>query len=183
MNDEALAQALIRGDEKAKEQFYRDYQKRLYATACHFLGYRDSEAEDLVHDTFVAALEGLTRFEGRSSVYTWINHICVNLCFSRLRARKRQAVSSGEEIENMLALRSQASHRAADDEAEKKERLQKLKRWAGMLAENCRKLISLRFEEGLGLNAIKERLKIPLGTVASRLARCQESLKKLSVKG
>src|SRR5262245_17535711 len=96
MDEASLLSGLRAGDEAARAEVYRLYRQRLYATACHFLGWKDSEAEDLVHDSFVVALQGIARFEGRSSLYTWLNHICVNLCFARIRKRKR-AVSLAEE--------------------------------------------------------------------------------------
>jgi RNA polymerase sigma-70 factor (ECF subfamily) len=182
LNDQALIQALLAGDAAAREKLYQAYENRLYATACHFLGRNDPDARDLVHDTFVAAFEGLGRFEGRSSLYTWINHICVNLCFGRIRQRKRQLLSAGRDIETLLwgpAAELHARAGAADEEAVRRGQLT---RWIGELDGGCRAILALRYQEGLGLNQIKERIKVPLGTVASRLARCLDKLKKIARK-
>ncbi|MDN3351548.1 sigma-70 family RNA polymerase sigma factor [Actinomadura sp. DC4] len=49
------------------------------------------EAEDAVQDTFVRAWRGLDRFEGRSSLRSWLYHIATNVCFDLLNSRKRRA--------------------------------------------------------------------------------------------
>ena len=175
MNDAELISGILAGQDAAKEALYRTYRQRLYATACHFLGWQDAEAEDAVQDTFMAALQGLAGFEGRSSLYTWLNHICVNHCYGRLRARQRQVATQKEDLE--LLLKPEAASQEQDL------RSQRLQGWIGSLGKDCRELIGLRFISDLAIAEIKERLKLPIGTVASRLARCQEKLKKIAHKG
>ena len=102
MDEKALIQALRRGDAGAKESVYLAHRQGLYATACHFLGYRDPEAEDMVHETFAVAFEKIGGFEGRSSLYTWLTRICVNLCFARIRRRKRQVEMDGQDLEGLM---------------------------------------------------------------------------------
>jgi RNA polymerase sigma-70 factor, ECF subfamily len=49
------------------------------------------EAEDAVQETLVRAWRGLSRFEGRSALRTWLYHIASNVCFDLLRGRQRRA--------------------------------------------------------------------------------------------
>lgn len=180
MEDADIVKGVLAGDEAAKEALVQKHQRRLLATAWHFLGAQDPEAEDVVQETLLAAFKSLERFEGRSSLYTWLNHICVNHCFTLLRKRKRLLATEREDLERLLAPAAEALKEAAAAEQHKHRRLQQLKEWIAKLGGNCTEILHLRMAEGLPLADIKERLKVPLGTVASRLRRCQASLQVLA---
>jgi RNA polymerase sigma factor (sigma-70 family) len=177
LDDPGLIERLRNGDEIAFADLVQATRPRLYATACHFLGYQDPDAWDAVQDTYAAAWKGMAGFEGRSSLYTWMNQICVNLCFSRLRSRKRQVAEEAESLELRLApLALERSQKAADQE-QKEQRLALLTELMVGLGEPCAELLRWRFVEGLGLQEIRERIKAPLGTAASRIHRCLKRLK------
>jgi RNA polymerase sigma-70 factor, ECF subfamily len=82
--DQQLLAALRRGEEAAFVRLVTTYQSALTRLALTFVGER-SVAEEVVQDTWVAVLQGLDRFEGRSSLKTWIFRILMN------RARTRGA--------------------------------------------------------------------------------------------
>ncbi|HXB98526.1 MAG TPA: sigma-70 family RNA polymerase sigma factor [bacterium] len=177
MDDPRLIERLRAGDDAAFADLVQETRPRLYATACHFLGYQDPDAWDVVQDTYTAALKSLAGFEGRSSLYTWLNHICVNLCFSRLRVRKRQVAEESESLELRLAPLALERGRVAAEAEEKDQRLALLTGLMADMGEPCAELLRWRFVDGLGLQEIRERLKTPLGTVASRIHRCLKRLK------
>ena len=180
MDEGSLIEALKRGDPSAQEAVYLAHRQGLYATACHFLGYQDPEAEDMVHEAFAVAYAKIGSFEGRSSLYTWLTRICVNLCFARIRRRKRQVALDGDDLERLMG--PQARGQAAQAEADElgAARKAKLAAWLQGLGALCREMLRLRLEEGLTLFQMKERLRLPLGTVAARVTRCQAALKSLA---
>jgi RNA polymerase sigma-70 factor (ECF subfamily) len=182
LNEADLIARLLDGDGPAQEEFYRLYQRRLYATACHFLGHNDPDAEDLVQETFLAGLKGLAQFQGRSSLYWWLNHICVNLCYARLRRREKTVQTLEEDLEARMTPAALDQHQALEDGEHQQLRLGRVGLWLEKLGERCRELMHLRFFEGLSILELKERLKVPQGTVASRLARCQAALKQIAEK-
>jgi RNA polymerase sigma-70 factor (ECF subfamily) len=75
--DRDLLERLARGDESAFAELVRAYHPSLVRLAGTFVGRRDL-AEDVAQETWVAALRGLDRFEGRSSLRTWLFQICAN---------------------------------------------------------------------------------------------------------
>lgn len=176
LEDAEIIKGVRAGDEAAKDALVRQHHRRLLATAWHFLGHQDEEAEDMVQETFLAAFKSLDRFEGRSSLYTWLNHICVNHCFTLLRKRKRLLATEREDMERLLAPAADSARDAADAQEQRRQRQEKLKVWIGKLGGKCAEILRLRLGEELPMAEIKERLKVPLGTVASRLRRCQASL-------
>lgn len=81
--------ALARGDAAAVDAFYRELLEPVYAFVFWRVGGVRSDAEDVTQETFVTALASLARFEGRSSLYTWVCGIARNLAHDRLRRRAR----------------------------------------------------------------------------------------------
>jgi RNA polymerase sigma-70 factor, ECF subfamily len=75
--DEAVVELLRSGDEDAFTELVERYHTRLIRFALAFVASR-SAAEDVAQDTWAAVIAGLSRFEGRSSLQTWIFQICAN---------------------------------------------------------------------------------------------------------
>jgi DNA-directed RNA polymerase specialized sigma24 family protein len=89
MNEQRLVRKVLAGDQRAQQEFFLAYRDRLYRTCVHFLGYQDREAEDIVQEVFLIAHQKLAAFDFKHKLSTWLIQICVNLCFERLRQRKR----------------------------------------------------------------------------------------------
>ena len=77
-----LVEGLRRGDEHAFEQLIRMYQAALVRVAQMYVSSR-SVAEEVVQETWLAVLNGIDRFEGRSSLKTWIFRIAANRAKTR----------------------------------------------------------------------------------------------------
>lgn len=77
MEDAELLGKLLKGDEGAFVELVSRYQESLVRVARYYV-VNDQSAEDVVQETWIAVLRGLERFEGRSSLKTWLFRICVN---------------------------------------------------------------------------------------------------------
>jgi RNA polymerase sigma-70 factor (ECF subfamily) len=75
--DEELLRRLRAGDERAFVVLVERYNGAMFRLALSFVDSR-AVAEEVVQDTWLAALRGLVRFEGRSSLKTWLFTILVN---------------------------------------------------------------------------------------------------------
>ncbi|MGP0591706.1 RNA polymerase sigma factor [Nitrospira sp. T9] len=73
----ALVKRVRRGEETAFNELVERYHSPLRRVALTFV-HSEAVAEEVVQDTWIAALEGIHRFEGRSSLKTWIFRILVN---------------------------------------------------------------------------------------------------------
>lgn len=87
--------ALARGEVAAVEVFYRELFEAVYAFVFWRVGRVRQDAEDVTQETFVTALATIERFEGRSTLFTWVCGIARNLAFARMRGRHREV--SGNE--------------------------------------------------------------------------------------
>jgi RNA polymerase sigma-70 factor, ECF subfamily len=87
--DEArLVEALRRGDERVFEQLTREYHAALMRVAQIYVTSR-SVAEEVVQETWVGVLNGIDRFEGRSSLKTWTFGILTNIAKTRAQREGR----------------------------------------------------------------------------------------------
>jgi RNA polymerase sigma-70 factor, ECF subfamily len=97
--DPEFLESLRRRDNEAIEAAIAMHARALY-TISRALGFDSSESEDLVQDTLTTFLETLDRFEGRSSVRTWLVGILYRKTLERRRARARE--SQADPIEGVL---------------------------------------------------------------------------------
>ena len=94
-SDSELLDRLRAGDEQAFAILVRRYQPSLLRLACSLVDNR-SVAEEAVQDTWMGVVRGIERFEGRSSVKTWLFRVLVNRTRSAA-SRERRAESAPSE--------------------------------------------------------------------------------------
>jgi len=178
-NEKELVGRILAGDREAQAALYRELAPRMYPVCVHFLGHEDPDAEDIVQETFLVAFRKIGSFQFRSSLYTWVNHICVNLCFERLRRKKRTLATLSEDLERMTLGTSTHQEEERERDEEKKARLALMERLTGSMSERCRQVLTLRDKEGRAYVEVARALKVPMGTVMSQLARCRKALRHL----
>jgi len=182
LDDRALVQGLLRKEGSAERFFFHTYRPKLYRIATFILGNGDAEVEDAVQETFLAALQDLPKFEFRCTFLHWLRRICVYRCYERIRRRKRQVANVSEELE---ILTSRAAVKKAEEksrEEDKQDLLQILKSQLEALGGRCREILDLRDRQDKNYSEISKSLKVPIGTVMSRLARCKEELRQRVLK-
>ena len=90
LDDKELAAQAAEGEIDAFGGLFERYAREVFRLALS-LGHRRPEAEDLMQDTFLAALEGIGRFEGRSSFRTWLTAIAFRQSSRHRRYRTRRS--------------------------------------------------------------------------------------------
>jgi RNA polymerase sigma-70 factor (ECF subfamily) len=179
LDDRTLVQRLLLKDPEAQRYFDQTYRLRLYRACCHLLGYKDSDAEDVVQETFLAALRQLSTFQFKSSLYRWLHQIAMYRSYRVIRHRRRQVSTLTEEMEELAAGQAVDNAQKEEDERRHHQRVEAVRLVRDALGEPCRTLLKKRDEEGQTYGQLAETLKIPVGTVMSRLSRCMEALRKL----
>jgi RNA polymerase sigma-70 factor (ECF subfamily) len=89
-DDRALLARAAEGDEVAVRKLYRAHLGKLLRHASRILGATDPDVEDVVQQAFLAALDGAAKFDGRSSVQTWLFGIVTRRALDAARARYRR---------------------------------------------------------------------------------------------
>ena len=90
----------------AMEEFYNIYRNRLYSLVLEQVDRDQAVAEDLVQETFLAALGSLDKFRGDSQLYTWLRSIAFHKIkdFYRRRAREPKPGESSPDFDAMSKL-------------------------------------------------------------------------------
>ncbi len=91
MNERQLLTAAGEGDEQAFSRLIDPYRRQLHAHCYRMLG-STADAEDALQDTLLAAWRGLPRFEGRSSLRSWLYTIATNACLRAIERRPKRVL-------------------------------------------------------------------------------------------
>ena len=185
IDDSVLVQQSQAGDTKAMERLILKYQNRIYNVTLKMCGNPDDAAE-LTQEAFVKVIESINKFQGKSSFYTWLFRIAVNLTLnhcqrtSRTATRSLDAEESGQEGAAKQYLKDFLSDENAADPAalaQSRELCELAKQSLLKLDEPQRAVIVLRDIEGMNYNDIADVLNIELGTVRSRLSRARSHVR------
>lgn len=158
------------GDDAALHGLVDRHAGRLYGLAVSLVGNK-ADAEDVVQDTFAGALRGLRGFRGHASVKTWLTRILIRRV---ARFRRWRRLRRTEPIEAVLE--------AAADAGVTAERADMRLDVAAVLArlsEEHRTVVVLREMRGMSYAEIADVLRVPRGTIESRLFRARQRLKEL----
>jgi DNA-directed RNA polymerase specialized sigma24 family protein len=98
-----VERVLERGDERAFRELYRRHTPYLYQFALRVLGGHEQEAEDVIQETWIRAVEGLAGFRWEAGLRTWLGGITLNQCRSRFRRRERMWMEAVPVAETMAA--------------------------------------------------------------------------------
>lgn len=110
-HDWALAERLKHGDRKAYASAYRDYHPAMVGIARQYVEH--SLAEDAAQSAWVAALERMHQFEGRSTLKTWLCRITINMALTARRKRQKEITVSAARWSAL----ADESHHAHPEEA------------------------------------------------------------------
>jgi RNA polymerase sigma-70 factor (ECF subfamily) len=162
MDEDQLVQGIRSQDPGSVQELVVAYGDRLLRSACLLCG-DEAEAQDLVQETFLQAVRSAHRFGGRSSLYTWLHGILLNLTRHYHRDRKRLVYD--DELAHAEAAPPDETPNGLDVEMTMGALAKALRRLSGP----HREVIVLRFYEDMKIHEIAARLGISKGTVKSRL--------------
>lgn len=177
--DRLLVERAKQGDKGSFGILVSKYQRKLFRLVLRLV-HNQTEAEDVVQETFIKAYRALHQFRGDAAFYTWLYRIGINTARNFLDNRGRKAptatemtaeqvesFSEGENLrdidtpESVLASKqvAQTVHLAIDD-----------------LPDELRSALLLREVEGLSYEEIAMAMACPVGTVRSRIFRAREAV-------
>jgi RNA polymerase sigma-70 factor (ECF subfamily) len=175
---ELIRRALAR-DEAAVRTIMQANNRRLYRLARAILK-NDSEAEDVVQDTYVRAFAHLAEFRGESALSTWLSRIAMNEAIGR-RRRQRASVELVSLPPGKLEAQIIPFPLACPDDPEKsmaqREIQQMVEHAIDELPEPFRLVFITRVIEGMNVEETAELLALKPETVKTRLHRARAMLR------
>jgi RNA polymerase sigma-70 factor, ECF subfamily len=179
-DDEMLVKAAAKGDLDAFNQLVLKYENLAYHHASFLLG-DTAMAEDTTQESFIKAFQNIHAFRG-GSFRSWLLRILTNAAYDLPRKNKRQRTAalypeddSGEEVESAGWLVDLGI--STQERVEQKELAALLIEALNELPEGYRSVMILVDVYEMDYLEAAEVLKIPLGTVKSRVARARLQFK------
>lgn len=176
-SDHGLVAAVRRGDDRAFEELYSRYGRRIVSYVFGMLG-DHGRAEDVAQEVFISALRRMRATERPIAFKPWIYEIARNACideFRRTRRAREIPLDSSDEPEapeRRLESRAGSPHAAL----ERRQQLDDLRGAFRGLSESHHKIIVLRELEGLSYTEIGERMGMTRPVVESTLFRARRRL-------
>jgi RNA polymerase sigma-70 factor (ECF subfamily) len=162
------------GDERAFEELVTAYRERLYRVAWRIL--RDDEsAEDAAQEAFIKVYRHIARFQERSSLYTWMYRITVNIALNKLKRDKfRGMVPLGDIVREDRSPRSDPARTTMGSEV-----VERVKEAVETLPDKQRAVFTLKFYEGLSHKEIADVVGCSEGTSKANYFHAIRKLRKL----
>jgi RNA polymerase sigma-70 factor, ECF subfamily len=177
-DERSLVSACLEGDEFAWALFQKRYNRLIFAIM-RWPRWRFSpeDVEDLCEEVYVRLIDsGLRRFQFDASLATYVATVARRLCIDRARERAsrrapvlsldtdtQHGLSFAQVLESGIEVAEQVLRN--ETAVEIREAFKKLK-------QECRKILLLRWREGLAYDQIAAFLGLPIGTVGSMVSRC-----------
>ena len=168
MDDEGLLDRARGGDRDAFAELVERYQDGLYTMALRLVG-RPEDAADVVQETFLRAYVNLPRLRP-ASVRGWLFRVAVNAGHDVHRRSRRRPALAMEDVEGKV-LDLPDPGLGPEATAEARERAGVVREAILGLPLEYRIAVVLRDVNDLSYEEIAEALRLPLGTVKSRLSR------------
>lgn len=174
VTDAELVRRIRAGDESAFRALVDRHSEGLYRMAYSVMG-SAADAEDVLQETFLGAFNRLSAFEGRSSVKTWLVRILLN---HASKIRRSQRVRKADPLPEQIGPASGDEKFAGSSPAAAVQTKVDVNEMLQTLSPEHREVIVLRELRQMSYDEIAEALRIPRGTVESRLHRARQELKR-----
>jgi RNA polymerase sigma-70 factor, ECF subfamily len=170
--DQQLVARSQQGDTRAFDDLVRKYTSKLYGLVYNMTSNRDDTA-DLLQEIFAKAYRSLKRFQGKSTFYTWIYSISVNMTLNFLKKRGRYTKLSLDDVDSGIQNDPDFIEVTASANPLKDVNIHELQKRLNeammKLSEDHRTVVTLYDIQGLQHADISKILGVSEGTVRSRL--------------
>ena len=176
--DNDLVSQARRGDKKAFSLLVLKYQPKLMKVISRQID-NPNNASDILQESFCKAFCALDKFEGRSSFYTWLYRITINTTRNHVKSCSRHPPDSDidiEDAEGALSKMCSTDFSAPDLLLRYNELQEAVLAIVNSFPIELRTSFILRDLSGLSYESISAKMKVPVGTVRSRIFRARHML-------
>lgn len=184
ITEDELINRLGDGEERAFIFLMRKYGKRLFAIARRYLN-DNEDAKDCVQQTYIQVFSNINKFEKRSSLWTWMRRIIINLSIQTVQSKHRGHEISISDLlpdfdsDNLRTETNWKFNESVDVIISRKESAEIVRNAIYSLPLDYRLVLLLRDIEGYSTEEAAEILDISISSSKTRLHRARSALKKL----
>ncbi len=153
------------------EELYQKYSNKVYRLIYSITKDRDI-SQDIMQEVFIKVYKNLNKFRGESSYLTWISRIAVNTTYTYLKKSKRTRYVEIQDHENMFSYSE-----TPETSLKRKLTNDRIKEVLKELSPEESLLLTMVNDEKMNYEDISKILKIPVGTVKSRVFNLRKKLR------
>lgn len=179
MADNAITEyvrAFRRGDTEAFNKLVLRYQTKIFNLALNYVKQQE-EAKDITQEIFVTVYKSLPKLKDDTKFTSWLYQIAINHCRNRYKKLQRSGFFSSLSIYDPDSSINLSSGQTPEQELERKNTIATVQNEIAAMPAHEKEIIILRDIQELSYEEISNILKVPLGTVKSKLNRARISLK------
>jgi len=180
LSDEKLIDKCRQNDRAAFDVLIKRYERPIYHLAYRLAGNYD-DAHDIAAETFLRIYRAIGTFQCAITLPAWINRIVANVFYdTRRHAHRHPSVSLDAMVEktgDTVFAEESKSVASPHSQAEENERKTILNDAISSLPDYQRMMVTLFHSEGRTYEEIADIMRIPVGTVKSRLNRARLALR------
>src|SRR6202790_2437493 len=171
---ETVIERCLQGDQSAWDVIVRQHWRKVFNVAYKFVGKHD-EAEDLAQDIFLKVFKSLDTFDRRANFQTWLVSVSRNLCIDHYRSvrKERETINRDVDAGELSPASPDESPVAA---IEQRDRVILLRQALAALPASLRTAVLMRDIQEMSYQEIADTLRLPEGTVKSRINRGRSEL-------
>ncbi|WP_406021363.1 RNA polymerase sigma factor RpoE [Succinivibrio sp.] len=175
-NDEAIVKRVQEGDVEAYNLLVIKYQHKIFQVIGKFVN-NQADIADVAQEAFIKAYRAINSFRADSSFYTWLYRIAVNTAKTHLESNNKTRNHLDVDSPEFQSIDEQgvlASSDTPDRIIESQELQQVIIDAMADLPSELSEAITLREVEGMSYEDMAVALKVPIGTVRSRIFRARQ---------
>lgn len=177
--DRLLVERAKQGDKSSFGILVSKYQRKLFRLILRLV-HNQTEAEDVVQETFIKAYRALHQFRGDAAFYTWLYRIGINTARNFLDNQGRKVPTAtdmtAEQVESFGVGENLRDINTPESVLASKQIAQTVHLAIDELPDDLRSALLLREVEGLSYDEIAMAMACPVGTVRSRIFRAREAV-------
>ncbi len=177
--DAELIARLRQGNPAAMEYLYDTYFDRIYSLVFNALGRDQTAAEDVVQESFLAAIRSVKGFRGDSSLYTWLCSIAYRKVadFQRRQVRERRHRQHVEDIDSIGPGQLSRIKASVPDMAEAVENREFVEKAMSRIPQDYRQALILKYVEEMSVFEISQVMGRSPKSVEGLLTRARKALR------
>lgn len=175
-NDEAIVKRVQEGDVEAYNLLVIKYQHKIFQVIGKFVN-NQADIADVAQESFIKAYRAINSFRADSSFYTWLYRIAVNTAKTHLESNNKTRNHLDVDSPEFQSIDEQgvlSSSDTPDRIIESQELQQVIIDAMADLPSELSEAITLREVEGMSYEDMAVVLKVPIGTVRSRIFRARQ---------
>jgi RNA polymerase sigma-70 factor (ECF subfamily) len=176
--DAEMLERLRDGDNTAMAELYDRYFDRVYSLVFNQVDRNKEIAEDIVQETFLAALKSAKSFKGRSSAYTWLCSIAYHKVADHYRrqSRERKRMVSGIDVDTVDDEENPGRQPQPDSLIESAETRQVVNDALSRLPWDYRQVLILKYVEEMSVQEISQVMDRSPKSIEGLLTRSRKAL-------